>query len=132
VSAIAVRRISWSVIPVSFPPLGLVVGAGAGAGAGAAVVGEGPMTTVGFGGGGTVLAGAVITGLMVEVVGSVAGIGRVVTEPGGVRTDWFPLPPLVRAIPTPIATRSARETVPTMTTDLRSTKPPDASRLSLV
>ena len=127
-SAIAVRRISRSVIPVSFPPLGLVVGVGAGA----AVVGEGPMTTVGFGGVGTVLAGAVITGLVLDVVGSVAGIGRVVTEPGDVRTDWFPLPPVVRAIPSPIATRSARETVPTMTTDLRSTKPPDASRLSLV
>jgi hypothetical protein len=87
------------------------------------------MTTVGLGSVGTVF---VITGRVVDVVGSVAGIGTVVTDPGDVRTDWFPLPPVVRAMPTTIATMSARATDPTMTTDLRSTTPPDGSGLSLV
>jgi len=90
------------------------------------------MTTVGFGSVGTVFTEEGVTGRVVDVVGNVAGIGTVVTDPGDVRTAWFPLPPVVRAMPTPIATRSARATNPTMTADLRSTTPPDGSRLSLV
>jgi hypothetical protein len=130
-SAMAVSRISRSVIPVSLPPLGRVVVV---VGAGAAVAGEGPMTTVGFRVVGTVFLGTVRTGRVVEVEVVASVGGTVVTDPGGVRTDWFPPPPVVRATPTPIAMTSATATDPTMTTDLRSTIPSICLgvRLSLV
>jgi hypothetical protein len=67
---------------------------------------------------------------VVVVVAWVGSIGSVVTDPGDVRTDWFPPPPVVSAIPTPIAMTSATATDPTMATDLRSMFP-RSSRLSL-
>jgi hypothetical protein len=47
----------------------------------------------------------------------------VVDDPDGVRTDWFP-PPLLSAMPSPIAPASTAARTPTTMSDLRSTALP--------
>jgi hypothetical protein len=84
------------------------------------------MTTVGLGVVGTRFGGTSFVVVVVVVLDDVLGARVVVVDEVGVRTDWFPPPPL-NATPIPIAAAMTPRSVTTMITDLRSTGAPPSA-----